>query len=839
MLDRVVVLSMVLMGVGAGTVLPVIRAMAKTGGTGLTFQQARRDARERMIGTIVGLLGGAHLAWGPLYAWLGPERLGVWTTPLSGEPGARFANTVFWGGVVAYLGCLGVVIEAQREMGKSWRIGIERGETALVTRGLYTWVRNPIYVGAIGCGWAMVAMTPSWLTLGGALGYLIFIQLQARLEERHLLALHGDAYRRYVESVGRFVPLPSPALSRGEHDTLARFCEAVIPAGARVPAAGDATASAIEATLAEGPAVSARLVRLALRALDLASIATRGRPFRTLSQAARGASVARWLDAAPGVTRHAIRGLVALVKTAHFDDTRVASAIKTRTYAPIAEQRPRWLAQVQEGKTLERDEELEVDVVVVGTGAGGAPVAYELARRGHAVLMLEEGRYFGRHEFVGRASEARTRMFRDGGQTLALGNVLMPVWTGVTVGGSTTINSGTCYRTPERILRRWNRELGLDALTLEALRPHFERVERILGVAAAHEAHLGGGARAITPGLARLRWKNEAIARNAPDCDGQGRCMFGCPTGAKRSMDVSYVPMALEHGAQLVTEARVERVLVDGGRALGVLARTRGGGTLRVRAKHTVLACGALMTPVLLLESGVANSSGTVGRNLSVHPAAPVLALFDRAIEMQRNIPQSWAVEELADEGVMIEESGNPPEIAAVALPLVGRRFVDVMDEHEKLAAFGAMIEDRSRGRVRPGRGGRPRITYSMSDEDAARLARGSAAIAELFLASGARTVFPALRGVAEVTNQAALERLRAHRVRPGDFALSAVHPLGTARMGVDPRTSVVKPDHETHDVRDLFVVDGAAVPTALGVNPQITIMALATRAAEGIAARL
>jgi choline dehydrogenase-like flavoprotein/protein-S-isoprenylcysteine O-methyltransferase Ste14 len=827
--DRIVVLVMVLLGIGAGTVLPILRAMAKTGGTGLTFQQPRRDATERAIGAIVGALGAAHLAWGPLYAWLGPTPLGVWPP----------SDVQFWGGVAVYLASLGLVVEAQREMGKSWRIGIEKGETKLVTSGLYAWVRNPIYVGAIGCGWAMFAMTPSWLTFAGAMGYLVFIQLQVRMEERHLLAQHGDEYRRFMESVGRFVPIPSRALGKNEKDTLGRLCEAIVPAGTRVPAAGDATAAAIEKTLSEGPVVSAVLVRSALRGIELASIVTRGARFRSLPQADREAAVARWLVSAPGVTRHALRGLVALVKTAHFDDTQVAAAIATRTYAPIAEQKPRWLAQVQSGRETAKDDTIEVDVVVVGTGAGGAPVAYELASRGHAVLMLEEGRYFGRHEFVGRASEARTRMFRDGGQTLALGNVLMPVWTGVTVGGSTTINSGTCYRTPDRILRRWQRELGLDALTAEAMRPHFERVERILGVASAHEAHLGGGARAIAPGLAQLRWKSEAIHRNAPECDGQGRCMFGCPTGAKRSMDVSYVPMALEKGAQLVTEARVVSVLVESGRAAGVVARTAGGATLTVKAKHTVLACGALMTPVLLLENGLANASGMVGKNLSVHPAAPVLALFDRPIEMQKKIPQSWAVEEFAEEGLMIEESGNPPEVAAVALPIVGQRFVEVMDQHEKLAAFGTMIEDRSRGRVTAGRGGRASIAYSMNDEDVARLAKGAAAVTEIFLASGARTVFPALRGVGEITDTAGLAALRAHRVLPGDFALSAVHPLGTACMGIDPKTSVLKPDHETHDVRDLFVIDGAAVPTALGVNPQITIMALATRAAEGLHARL
>jgi choline dehydrogenase-like flavoprotein len=297
--------------------------------------------------------------------------------------------------------------------------------------------------------------------------------------------------------------------------------------------------------------------------------------------------------------------------------------------------------------------------------------------------------------------------------------------------------------------------------------------------------------------------------------------------------------MALERGAQLLARTRAERVVVEGGRARGIVARTAGGATVTVRARATVIACGALMTPVLLLRQRLANGSGALGTNLSVHPAAPILARFDREVDMQRRVPQSWAVEELAAEGVMIEESGNPPEIVAVALPFVGRAFVDTIESYAHIAAFGAMIEDSSRGRVRPGRDGGPAITYSMNPSDAAKLKRGIDAAAELMLAAGAKQVFPALRGFPELVDADGLAALRRRAVQPSDFALSAVHPLGTAPMGLDPRTSVIGPDHQTHDVADLFVVDGASVPTALGVNPQITIMAMATRAAELLDARL
>ena len=187
----------------------------------------------------------------------------------------------------------------------------------------------------------------------------------------------------------------------------------------------------------------------------------------------------------------------------------------------------------------------------------------------------------------------------------------------------------------------------------------------------------------------------------------------------------------------------------------------------------------------------------------------------------------------------MLEESGNPPEVAGIALPLVGPRFLEIVERYGSLGMFGFMIEDTSRGAVKPGAQGRPAIAYSVNETDTRRLQRGAEALVELFLASGATNVFPAVRGFEEICDLDGLAALRAHSLKPGDFALSAVHPLGTARMGLDPQTSVVRPDHETHDVPGLFVVDGSSVPTALGVNPQVTIMAMATRAAGLIHERI
>ncbi|RYE94658.1 MAG: GMC oxidoreductase, partial [Myxococcales bacterium] len=459
------------------------------------------------------------------------------------------------------------------------------------------------------------------------------------------------------------------------------------------------------------------------------------------------------------------------------------------------------------------------------------------APRGRAVLLLEEGDYHRRGDFSGRASHALRRYYRDQGITVALGNAAAPVWAGRMVGGSTAINSGTCYRTPERTFRYWRERHGLpDDFSAPSLDPYFARVEAMLGVERAERRHTGGVGRVIARGADALGLHEHGpLPRNAPGCDGQGMCCYGCPTGAKRSTDVSYVPAALERGAQLVTAARVDRIDVVAGRARGVVATLGSGRTLRVQASAVVVAAGALMTPLLLRRSGVGGASGWLGRNLSIHPASQVLAEFDEVIDMGNAIPQGYGVESLASEGLMFEGCSTPPDILSLAIPWTGRRLTELLAAYRHLAAFGFMIQDHSRGTVREGPGGSPLITYSQSARDVALGQRGLATLCELFLAAGARRVLPFALGHEEVRTAADVRALRAARLRAGDFAVAGFHPLGTCRLGTDPRRSCVGPDHQFHDTDALYVCDGSVMPSSLGVNPQLTIMALSLRAAEGI----
>jgi choline dehydrogenase-like flavoprotein len=462
---------------------------------------------------------------------------------------------------------------------------------------------------------------------------------------------------------------------------------------------------------------------------------------------------------------------------------------------------------------------LEADVCVVGAGAGGAVTAAELAEGGARVILLEQGPWHDPDAFTARPPEMLGRLYRDGGQTATLGSppILLPLGRGL--GGTTLVNSGTCFRTPSHVLERWRREFGLE-VDEQSLAPCFERVERALSVATVTPELAGANAAVARRGAERLGWSHGFLRRNARGCVGSGVCVFGCPTSAKQHTGITYIARAAAAGARIVTGADARRVLVEGQRARGVLARVGRGRRLRVRASTVILACGTIHTPVLLERSGIPDSSRQRGRNLSLHPATAAFARMDEVVNMARGVPQSFFVDEFATQGIMLETIAGPPAYAAASLPLEGAAHAAAMASYPQLAQIGLMVSDASRGRVRSV-GGRTVIRYDPAEPDVAKFRAGLARLEQLFAAAGAREVYlPLPAGVAP------------DRARARDLKLMAFHPLGTARAHARATHGVTDGDLAVHGVRGLYVADGSVVPSALGVNPQLTIMALATRLA-------
>ncbi|MFJ4470974.1 GMC family oxidoreductase N-terminal domain-containing protein [Streptomyces sp. NPDC089424] len=473
------------------------------------------------------------------------------------------------------------------------------------------------------------------------------------------------------------------------------------------------------------------------------------------------------------------------------------------------------------------------DAVVVGSGAGGAVAARTLARAGLDVVVLEEGHHHSTASFGGRAPLDRfAELYRDGGATVALGDppLLLPV--GRAVGGTTVVNSGTCYRTPGHVVARWRDDFGF-ALA-ERLGPCLDEAERTLRVARQPLDVLGTNGRLALAGAERLGWRAAPLRRNAPGCKGSCQCVVGCPTGAKQSVQLSVLPDACAAGARIVTGARVRRVLVDGDRpggprAAGVRVRRDGGGEFEILAPLVVVAAGALQSPPLLRRSGLGGHP-RLGRNLSVHPATSVAGRFAEPVLAWEGVLQSAGVEEHHGEGILIEATATPPGMGSFVLPGLGRRLRGELADAGHLATLGAMIADRPSGRVM----GRERtlLRYDLDPRDAGRLTRAVRAMGELLLAAGAREVLTGIPAAPRARTLAELDAVLA-RVSARSLHLSAYHPTGTVAAGADARRAPADPVGRLRGVTGVLITDASVLPSCPEVNPQLSIMAAALAVTE------
>jgi choline dehydrogenase-like flavoprotein len=613
---------------------------------------------------------------------------------------------------------------------------------------------------------------------------------------------------------------------------LLAFAEAIIPGSSTTRGADERTVlRATDLLAALSPRAEAPFLA-AVALLDQIARIQAGKPFHALDSVVQEGLLAAWEKSV--ILRGPVYALSLLLKSAHFDRPHAAHGPRSELRM-VARDDARLQARVTPAEDW-RDGTIECDVVVIGTGAGGAVVGRELAERGHAVVFVEEGRWLRKDDYLGGLINAQTQYSRT---AVALGSSPFPLMMGKLVGGSTAVNGGTCFRTPSTVLDEWCEELGTDELSPSKMAPRFEHVETRLMVSEPERRFIGPIADMMDRGAHALGWRAGPIPRNAVGCEGQGFCGLGCASGARRSVEVSFLPGALERGAIVLSSGRAENVLLEDGRAVGVLVRGERGRRLSVRAKAVVVAGGSIPTPALLLRQGIANSSGQLGRNLSVHPSVGVGGYFDDMMHPDRYIPQAYMVDEFVAEGIMILAAQPDLNVAHALFPVSGRRFMRAMDSLPHLGMLGAMIRDQSRGRVWFDVKGQPLVTYNLLPQDVELLKRAIIYAGKLCWAAGARRLHLGLIGDEPIDTYAQFQRFEERRVRASDLALISYHPLGTCRMGRDRRTSVVDLDHQAHDVPGLFVVDGSTVPGPPGVNPQLTIMALAVRAAEKISQRL
>ncbi len=483
-----------------------------------------------------------------------------------------------------------------------------------------------------------------------------------------------------------------------------------------------------------------------------------------------------------------------------------------------------------------RGESEECDVAIVGSGAGGAVAAATLAEAGLDVLVLEAGDHYNRDNYPADRLEAVTELYRDAGLTIAEGRPPIPVPVAKAIGGTTVINSGTCFRAPDSILEAWRSEFGIS--WAGDLAEDYAEAEEFLRVTRLDPERMGRNGQLAMEGAAALGYSGGPISRNAGSCVQCSSCPYGCTIDAKQGMHVSYLPRAVAAGARVRAGVEAQGILVEDGRAVGVACAAREAGGRRpftVRARRAVIAAGgALGTPELLLRSDLGGPQ--VGRNFHIHPACWVGARYEEEVRGWDGVMQSFYVDQWeASQRVLLEATFTPLAFGGAWLVGTGLEHQRAMLGFGQIGSIGVQLRDLSEGRVGLANEGALRATYKLSDEDARQITFGIARAAEVHFAAGATEVYPNIPR-AGVLRPGDLHRFESTRFRPSELRLEAFHPMGTARISADPRRGVCAPDGSVRGTRDLYVADASLFPTAPGVNPMMTIIAFAKQVSRGIA---
>jgi len=504
---------------------------------------------------------------------------------------------------------------------------------------------------------------------------------------------------------------------------------------------------------------------------------------------------------------------------------------------------------IERGRDQKGDRHIKADVVIVGTGAGGGMAASELSRRGLSVVALEEGPYLEQEDMTQREVDMMGKLYQErGGRATA--DMAIRVLGGRCVGGSTVHNINLCKRTPKAILDAWAREHHVSGCSGEEMRPVFESVERDLSVSEIPAGWRNPNNQVLERGVKALGWKGGPLKHNRVGCQQSGFCELGCPYNAKQNSLKVLVPDALDHGAQVISDVRVSRIVHDGHRASGVIGAALGAdghvrGRVTVDADAVVLAGSAIGSAVLGVRSGLPDPHDRLGRNLHMHPGIAVAGLFDDHIDGWKGVPQSYECMQLmdynmnSDRRVWITTVFAHPIGAAVMLPGFGVEHRKWMRRYRNIAVLTAMVHDESSGRVGVREDGRALIDYKLVDSDVHQFSTGIRACARLLFAGGAKKVLVPSVPPIVLDREKQIDQIPMSAARPFNIQMAAVHPMGSMSLGDDPKTSVVKSSGEHHQVERLFVLDGSLFPTSLGAPPQISIYSFSRHLSKHVASRL
>jgi choline dehydrogenase-like flavoprotein len=485
---------------------------------------------------------------------------------------------------------------------------------------------------------------------------------------------------------------------------------------------------------------------------------------------------------------------------------------------------------------------VRADVAVLGAGAGGCAAAAALAQAGAKVAMFEEGRHWQPAEFKAESSFALRHLYQARGARSMRGNVVMPLPGGRGVGGSTLINSAICFRCPASILAAWREQAGCVNVTQERFERYFDRIYDTLGVSVQSLDVQRLNNTVFRDGAEKLGLKGSFMARSAPGCQGCGVCQYGCPTGGKSSVDRTFLVEALATGnVGVYADCRMIDATTKAGRVVAVEGHTLHPqsqaitGTVRVEADTFILAAGPVGSPIFLLGNRLADSDHC-GRHLVVHPTTPGLARFPFEIRPWHGVTQGYYVD-CWDKGYLLQTYTVTPDQYFALLPTApGEDTMRYMANLRFLGSAGTLVHDEdSEGQIRVSPVG-PDISYHLGDGDKRRLIEGLRMVGRVFFAAGAEEFLPARLGASAVRRVEDIDAALPLDLPAHHLVTYASHPMGTCRMGGSAATSVVDPRGRVWGWDNLHVADASIFPSSLGVNPQVTTMAMGLMVGDCVA---
>jgi len=647
-------------------------------------------------------------------------------------------------------------------------------------------------------------------------------------------------------------------LSARERRALEAICDTFAPSGEGWPSASEL---GVPDAIARGLEFTARAtVRTQfLQLLDFwdsrfHSFFTTGRfaRFSSLTPEARECALLSWADS--GIQRRrgafqALRKAIGLlyVMLPAADGGRSPVCDKLGYPGPLGAQRPNARRPLR-AIVPDSDLDMSCDVCVIGSGAGGATAAAVLAKAGCDVIVLEAGSYFDDPDFDGDALRGFERLYSERGNA-ATANQSVNLLAGECLGGGTVVNYCTSFRTPDDVRAEWA-ATGVPWFTQDEYTRSLDAVCARLSVNLEHN-RVSAREQVLQRGLQSLGWHCAAMPRNVIGCE-QGKicgyCGFGCAIGAKQSAAKTWLADAQDAGARFYVETRAERVRVHAGIAVGVEARTRSGQRVTVRCQAVVAACGAIHTAALLLRSGLRNEH--IGRHLHLHPVSNISGIFAEEIRPWEGTMQAVYSDQLrflsGNYGVKLETTALQPAIEAAVLPWrEAKHYRSLLEKLPRTVGIGALVRDREGGRVTVDREGQPVSHYALSPFDRKNLRDGFIGAARILEAAGAELIYsPHAKWCAYEPGRRGSLGSFVHDMDSAGWdaaqlALFSFHIMGTARMGGSSRTSAANPEGQTWEVGNLFVMDGSAFPSASGVNPMISIEAIAHHQATLLATRI